>query len=131
MQVRVRYAETDAMGYVYYGQYATYFEVARTEAVRALGLPYTELEAAGVMLPVREMQVRFHRPARYDDLLTLTTELRELPSVRIKFWHRITNEAQALLTEGWVELVFVDANTRRPRPAPEQLIRLLASPPQQ
>ena len=76
IQIRVRYAETDQMGYVYHGNYAAYFEVARTEAFRKLGISYRELEADGVGMPVGEIRTRFRRPARYDDLLTVRLLLR-------------------------------------------------------
>src|SRR5439155_21705889 len=78
-QVRVRYAETDQMNVVYYGNYAQYFEVARAESIRNLGLTYKEMEAAGIMMPVVEMQTKFLRPAHYDDLLTIKTMMRQLP----------------------------------------------------
>ncbi|MBP6403824.1 MAG: acyl-CoA thioesterase, partial [Bacteroidia bacterium] len=79
IQVRVRYAETDQMGYVYYGNYAAYFEVARVEALRSLGFSYKKLEEDGLMLPVLDFSVKYFKPAYYDDVLTIKTTIRELP----------------------------------------------------
>ena len=126
-ELRVRYGETDRMGYVYYGDYAEYFEVGRVEALRSLGFPYRALEEAGVMLPVRDMQVRYHRPARYDDLLTLHTTIEELPSASIRFRYVLHGPNGDLLTEATTTLVFVDAATMRPRRAPDDLVKTLSS----
>jgi acyl-CoA thioester hydrolase, YbgC/YbaW family len=125
--IRVPYADTDQMGVVYYGNYARYFETARTEALRSVGLAYRQLEAQGVMLPVRILQVQYLAPAHYDDLLEVHTELREVPSARIRFDHRIRRQGEDRdLITGWVELVFVDADTRRPRRCPPALADLFA-----
>ena len=106
--IRVRYAETDQMNVVYYGNYAQYFEVARAESIRNLGFTYKEMEAAGVMMPVVEMQTKFLRPAHYDDLLTIKTIMRELPvDHRILFEHEVFNQEKKLLTLGKVTLYFV------------------------
>lgn len=125
-QVRVRYGETDQMGYVYYGDYAEYLEVGRVEALRALGFPYRWLEEKGVMLPVRDLHIRYHAPARYDDLLTINTAITALPSVRIVFAYSIRNEEQRVLTEARTELVFVDRVTGRPCEAPAVLVTALS-----
>jgi acyl-CoA thioester hydrolase len=123
---RVRYGETDQMGYVYYGDYAEYFEVGRVEALRSPGFPYRRLEEEGVMLPVHDMHVRYHRPARYDDLITVRTTIGSLPGVRIQFRYELRNEADVLLTEASTTLVFVDSAAMRPCRAPQQLIDALA-----
>lgn len=123
--LRVRYAETDKMGYVYYGTYAQYFEVGRVEALRSLGLPYNAMEREGVMLPVHDLAVRYHKPAYYDDLLTVRTVITELPSVRIRFVYEVRNEQGVLLTEAATTLVFVDQATNRPCRAPEKLMAAL------
>ncbi len=125
-QLRVRYGETDQMGYVYYGDYAEYFEVGRVEALRSLGFPYKRIEEEGVMLPVHEMHVKYHRPARYDDLLLLRTSIREVPSVRIVFMYELFNESGTLLAEAQVTLVFVDRATMRPCRAPAPLSEALS-----
>lgn len=123
--LRVRYGETDRMGYVYYGDYAEYFEVGRVEALRSLGFPYRLLEDRGIMLPVRDMHVRYHRPARYDDLITVRTTIASLPAASIHFSYGLHAEDGTLLTEATTTLVFVDAHTMRPRRAPQELVDAL------
>ena len=126
-QIRVRYAETDQMGYVYHGNYAAYFEVARTEAFRCLGISYKELEADGVGMPVGELRTRFRRPARYDDLLTVRLLLRQpAEGARVLFEYEIYNEAQELLTEGHTLMVFVSTSNGRPVPMPASIQAKLA-----
>lgn len=111
--VRVRYAETDQMNVVYHGNYAAYFEAARAEAIRELGYTYREMEAMGIVMPIVELHVKYLRPAHYDELLTIKTELRELPhDHRIEFHHEVCNEAGKLLTVGRVVLYFLDAATK-------------------
>lgn len=128
IQIRVRYAETDQMGYVYHGNYAAYFEVARTEAFRRLGISYKEMEADGVGMPVGEIRTRFRRPARYDDLLTVRLLLRQPPEgARVLFEYEIYNEAGQLLTEGHTLMVFVKTSTGRPVAMPEGIQERLAS----
>ena len=122
IQLRVRYAETDQMGYVYHGNYAAYFEVARTEAFRQLGIRYKDLEGQGVGMPVGELLTRFRRPARYDDLLTIRVMLRELAEgARVKFEYEIRDEAGELLTEGHTLMVFISTATGRPVPVPASI----------
>ncbi|TDW96476.1 acyl-CoA thioesterase [Dinghuibacter silviterrae] len=109
-QVRVRYGETDQMDVVYHGNYVEYFEVGRVEAIRTLGITYKEMEASGVIMPVIEWTARFLRPAKYDDLLTIRTTLRELPEGhRITFHQEVLSEAGKLLTSGKVLLYFMTA----------------------
>jgi acyl-CoA thioester hydrolase len=126
-QIRVRYAETDQMGYVYHGNYAAFFEVARTEAFRQLGIRYKDLEADGVGMPVGEIRTRFRRPARYDDLLTVRLMLKQpAEGSRVLFEYEIYNEAQELLTEGHTLMVFVSTATGRPVPIPTEIQNKLA-----
>jgi acyl-CoA thioester hydrolase len=120
--VRVRYAETDQMGIVYYGIYTQYFEVGRVEAFRELGMSYKEMESNGTMLPVVHVELNYHRPAVYDDLLTIKTTLHEMPGVKITFAHEVFNEKDELLTTGKVVLVFVDATSKRPKKAPQDFL---------
>ncbi len=111
-QLRVRYAETDQMNVVYYGNYAQYFEVGRVESIRNLGITYKDMEASGVIMPVVEMHVKYLRSARYDDLLTIKTTLRELPDDhKIEFHQEVFNETGKLLTSGKVVLYFLQAAT--------------------
>ena len=127
IQIRVRYAETDQMGYVYYGNYAAYFEVARTEAFRDLGFSYKALEATGIGMPVAEMGTRFRRPARYDDLLTVRLLIRKpARGASVLFEYEVYNEAQELLTEGHTLMVFMRSATGRPVPVPAEVTEKLA-----
>jgi len=113
-QIRVHYALTDQMGVVYHGHYAEFYEIGRTEALRSLGITYKEVEAAGVIMPVIEIHTRFLRPARYDDLLTVTTNVKELPiHHKIVFYSEIFNEANELLSAGTVSLYFMEKNTMK------------------
>ena len=125
-QIRVRYAETDRMGYVYYGNYAAFYEVGRVETLRSLGINYRELEDFGVMLPVASMNTRFIRPAFYDDLLRVVTSIPEMPGSRIVFTYKIYNEASVLINEGETTLVFVQVDSKKPCKAPDQLLNLLS-----
>ncbi len=117
--VRVRYAETDRMGYVYYGNYATYYEVGRVEALRQLGLSYKKMEDEGVMLPVIDYSIKYFKPAFYDDLLTVRTTIKELPAARIHFEYEIFNEEGVTLNKGNTTLVFINVKTKRPCAAPD------------
>ncbi len=122
-QLRVRYGETDQMKYLYYGNYAQYYEVGRVELIRSLGLTYKELEEKyAVMMPVVSLQQRFVRPALYDELLTIKTTLRELPSTFITFHCEIFNEQKKLVNGGFVRLCFVDMNTGKTIPTPPHLL---------
>jgi acyl-CoA thioester hydrolase len=125
-QIRVRYGETDQMGYLYYGNYAQYFEVGRVETIRSLGLTYKELEEVhGIWLPVVSLEMRFVRPAYYDDLLTVRSELRDLPDEHITFHVEVSNERKKLVNAGRVRLCFFDATTKKVVPAPEYLMEKL------
>lgn len=111
-KIRVRYAETDQMNVVYYGNYAQYFEVARAEAIREIGFTYKQMEETGIVMPVVEMHTKYLRSAKYDDLLTIQTQLRELPTDhRIEFHHIVYNEAGKMLTTGRVVLYFLNATS--------------------
>jgi acyl-CoA thioester hydrolase len=112
--VRVRYGETDQMGYVYYGNYAMYYEVGRVESLRQLGLTYKELEEMGVMMPVLENKSKFLSPALYDDLLRIVTTIRIKPTVKITFEYEIFNGQGKLIHQGETLLAFVQRNNGRP-----------------
>lgn len=121
-RLRTRYAETDQMGVVYYGNYPQYFEVGRVETLRQLGVTYRNMEEDGIMLPVLKLEIKYLKSAVYDDELIIKTFLRELPSTRITFHHEIYNSSEELLTIGLVQLVFVNAETRRPMRCPQYVI---------
>lgn len=123
--VRVRYGETDQMAYAYYGYYAMYYEVARVESLRKLGVTYKELEAMGVMMPVLENHSKFFTAARYDELLRIVTTIREKPTVRIKFEYEIFNEESKLIHQGETLLAFVNQKSGRPCKPPEVMTKVL------
>lgn len=125
-QHRVRYRECDPMGMVYHAHYVDYLEAARTEALRTLGLPYRELEAAHIIMPVVDLSLRFHRPAYYDELLDVITIIRERPRVRLHLDYEVRrHETQELLVTGHVTLCFVDRTRNRPIRAPQALLGVL------
>ncbi|MBI1768829.1 MAG: acyl-CoA thioesterase [Bacteroidetes bacterium] len=124
-KVRVRYGETDQMGYVYYGNYAMYYEVARVESLRQLGLTYKELEDSGVMMPVLENRSKFLSPALYDDELRIVITIRERPSVRITFAYEIFNQTNQLIHQGETLLAFVNKTTGKPCRPPEHFQNVL------
>ncbi len=126
VNIRVRYADTDQMGFVYYGNYATYFEVARVEALRQLGFRYKDLETEGVAMPVLENYSKYIRPAYYDDLLTVRLTVREWPTTRIKFEYEIFNEEGTLLHVGYTTLVFFHTDKKRVGDMPNSLRSLLS-----
>ncbi len=124
--LRVRYSETDQMSFVYYGQYAAYFEVGRVEAMRSLGIRYASIENDhGILMPVMNMHVRYLRPALYDDLLTLKTSVTRLPEKDITFLTEIFLENGKLAVVGKVVLCFLEAETRKRIPVPQFLIDAL------
>jgi acyl-CoA thioester hydrolase len=123
--VRVRYGETDQMGYVYYGNYAKYYEVGRVESLRQLGLTYKELEEMGVMMPVLENSSKFLSPALYDDLLRIVTTIRVKPSVRITFEYEIFNGQDRLIHQGETLLAFVQKSNGKPCRPPEVFQKVL------
>lgn len=121
-KIRVRYAETDQMGFVYYGNYAQYFEVGRAESIRHLGYTYKDMEEEGVIMPVVELHIKYLRPARYDDLITVKTQIRELPvHHKITFHQEVYNEQDELCCSGHVSLYFMDAKTMKRATLPERL----------
>ncbi|MCB0738342.1 MAG: acyl-CoA thioesterase [Bacteroidetes bacterium] len=121
-QIRVRYGETDQMGYLHHGNYPLYYEVGRVECMRSLGFPYGELEISGVLMPVLSLDCKFIRPVLYDEHLTIKTTLLELPSSRMKFLYELFNEQGQKVNEGHTELCFVDAKTRRPMRCPADIL---------
>jgi len=116
--VRVRYAETDKMGYVYYGNYTQYYEVGRVEALRDLGSSYKEMEDNGIMLPVYTCTIKYLKPAFYDDLLVIKTTIKELPTAKITFDYEVYNQQGELLNTATTVLVFINITTNKPCPAP-------------
>ena len=123
--IRVRYAETDPMKYVYYGNYATYFEVARVELFRTLGMPYDDIEKQGIWLPVSEFSIKYLKPALYDQNLEIHTFIKKVPGVRIDFEYEIYNDSKEKITEAKTTLFFLDAESNKIIKCPDFLMELL------
>jgi acyl-CoA thioester hydrolase len=124
-QVRVRYGETDQMGYMYYGNYAEFFEVGRVEMLRSLGLTYKWMEETGIMMPVLEMKCRYLKPALYDEEISIKVTMEKMPGVKIHFKYELFNEKQELIHVGETLLAFINMKTGRPSlPQQEFLDRL-------
>jgi acyl-CoA thioester hydrolase len=120
--IRIHYALTDQMGVVYYGNYAQFYEIGRTEAIRQIGFTYKDIEAMGIFMPVVETQSSFIRPAKYDDLIEVKTTVKEMPtSHSITFYTEIFNEAKKLLNTGTTTLFFVEKNSLKKVNMPKEL----------
>ncbi|MFM2229118.1 MAG: hypothetical protein RL607_376 [Bacteroidota bacterium] len=125
VQVRVRYSETDQMGVVYHGSYVPYFEIGRVEWLRNRGVSYKALEESGIALPIVSMHINYKKPARYDDLLVITTRLKQYSGVKIEFDCEIRSENDELLTTAHFILVFVDVKTGRPIVPPNEVLEIM------
>ncbi|WP_100077680.1 acyl-CoA thioesterase [Chryseobacterium camelliae] len=123
--LRVRYGETDPMKYVYYGNYAEYFEVGRVELFRSIGMPYNEIENQGIWLPVSEYKIKYLKPALYDQKLEIHTFVKKMPGVRIEFDYEIFNEEGVKITEASTTLFFLDAATQKVVKCPDFLLKLI------
>ncbi|MEN8856847.1 MAG: thioesterase family protein [Flavobacteriaceae bacterium] len=123
--IRVRYGETDQMGVVYHGNYATYFEVARTEWLRSLGVTYKYMEDSGIMLPVISLSFNFIKSAKYDDILTITIELKKSPLVKIEFDYEIVNQNKEKISTGNSVLAFINMETNKPTKCPDYILEKL------
>ena len=121
VKLRVRYAETDQMGYCYYGNYAQYYEVARVETLKSLGISYKKLEDKGVLLPVSDFSIKYILPALYDQELTIRCIFKELTDYKIKFDYQTYNDESKLLNFGNTTLVFVDKETKKPVNCPKSI----------
>ena len=117
--LRVRYGETDQMGFVYYGVYAQYYEVGRVEAMRSLGFSYREMEESGVLMPVINLTINYKKPALYDDEVRIVTTVKEMPGVRVTFHYECFNQKNELLNTGAVTLVFIDKSKNKPMQPPQ------------
>ena len=123
--IRVRYGETDQMGVVYHGNYASYFEIARTEWLRNLGITYKELENKGIMLPVISLFFNFIKSAKYDDVLTIIVILKKNPLVKIEFDYEIYNQKKEKISTGNSILAFMDMKTNKPLRCPDYILEKL------
>jgi acyl-CoA thioester hydrolase len=125
IEIRVRYGEVDMMGYLYYGYYSFYYEQARVETMRSLGIPYKEMEERGFLLPVRDLKIKFIKPAFYDDVVRIKTMIKEMPSVRHVFHYEMFNLENELINEAEVTLVYLDKETRKLTQCPEFVRELI------
>ncbi|MNU13609.1 Acyl-CoA thioester hydrolase YbgC [compost metagenome] len=123
--LRVRYAETDPMKYVYYGNYATYFELGRVELFRSIGISYDEIEKQGIWLPVSDYKIKYLKPALYDQKLEIHTFMKKIPGVRIEFEYEIYNEEGIKITEASTTLFFLNAETNKVIKCPDFLMKLI------
>ncbi|HLT94032.1 MAG TPA: thioesterase family protein [Membranihabitans sp.] len=128
-KVRIRYSETDQMGFVYYGNYARFYEIGRTELMRSIGIHYKSMEEQGIMMPVLSMEAKYLRPARYDDLIEIKTRVRTINENAIVFESNIYNESRELLNRGIVKLCFLDKHTYQRIPTPSFIIQKIAEYP--
>jgi acyl-CoA thioester hydrolase len=124
-KLRVRYGETDQMGYCYYGNYAQYFEVGRVEALRQIGMSYRDMEDSGIMLPVSNFEVKYFKPALYDDEIKIITKLVKVEGCRLFFEYEIENENGMIISVAKTTLVFVLKTTMKPTSPPQSFIKLL------
>jgi len=123
--VKVRYAETDQMGVVHHSVYPQYLEIARLNWLDSLGISYKSMEQEGIMLPVFELSLKYHKPITFDENIRIETRLRERPFVKIIFDYSLYNEQGDLVTTGHTVLVFMDAQTRKPVRCPEYMLKAL------
>ncbi len=123
--IRVWYKHTDQMGICHHSNYICYYEAARSELMRWLGLSFAEVERRGIMMPILEVQSKYLRPAYYDELLTVRIRLKERPAARINFYYEIYNEQRQLLNTGMTQLGFIHSDTRRPCRCPDWFAALL------
>ncbi|MBK8847924.1 MAG: acyl-CoA thioesterase [Bacteroidetes bacterium] len=122
--LRVRYAETDKMGYVYYGNYAIYFEVARVELLRENGITYKSIEDSGFIMPVLEFKIKYFKPAYYDDALVIRSAVQLIGDTRLQFTHQTYNAANVLINSGEVTLVNVDSRNGKPAKIAQSILQL-------
>ena len=123
--VKVRYAETDQMGVVHHSIYPQYLEIARLNWLDTLGISYKSMEEEGIMLPVFELNLKYHKPVTFDENIRIETRLRDEPNVKIIFDYSLYNEKGNLVTTGYTVLVFMDAKTRKPVRCPKYMLEAL------
>ncbi|WP_295180829.1 thioesterase family protein [uncultured Christiangramia sp.] len=123
--VKVRYAETDQMGVVHHSIYPQYLEISRLNWLDTLGISYKSMEEEGIMLPVFELNLKYHKPVTFDEKIRIETRLREEPNVKIIFDYSLYNEQGNLVTTGYTVLVFMDAKTRKPVRCPNYMLEAL------
>jgi len=125
-KIRIAYGHTDKMGFLFHGHYPHFFSVARTEAIRSLGMSYKQLEDRGIIMPVAKLQMHFIRPAAYDDVLRFETTVRLLEKDRISFHYNVFKEDERICTRATVNLVFMDAKIHERVNMPDELMNKLS-----
>lgn len=125
IEIRVRYGEADMMGYLYYGYYSFYYEQARVETMRSLGISYKRMEELGFLLPVRDLHIKFIKPAFYDDVLRIKTTIKKMPTVRHDFSYEMFSPQGELINEAETTLVYLDKETRKLVSCPEFVKQLM------
>tara|TARA_B100000579_G_scaffold42407_1_gene29569 strand:- start:6 stop:410 length:405 start_codon:yes stop_codon:yes gene_type:complete len=125
IKLRVRYSDTDQMGYVYYGRYASYYEVARVELFRSLGFSYKNLEEEGIGMPVIDMDTKYLLPIKYDEEIIIKTRIEELPSSKIIFYYDIFNKENNLANSAKTTLTFINLSSKKPVRIPKELLELI------
>ena len=124
-KIRIRYADTDQMGYVYYGRYANFYEIARVELFRKLGFSYKDLEDKGVGMPVIEMNSKFLLPVRYDEEILIITHIKEIPKSKITFTYTLFNSDGLVVNEAKTVLTFIDLKRKKPVRIPTELMNII------
>ena len=125
IKLRVRYSDTDQMGYVYYGRYASFYEVARVELFRSLGFSYKKLEDEGIGMPVIEMVNKYILPIKYDEEISIITKIKTLPSSRIIFYYEILNQSNDIANTAQTTLTFINLKNKKPVRIPKNLLKLI------
>jgi acyl-CoA thioester hydrolase len=124
--IRVRYAETDQMRSAYYGRYFEYFEQARSDMLRNIGLPYPNIEEMGLLLPVIEAHAEYRRPARYDEEIHIHATLKEKPVARVRVDYEVLRDGdKEPIAAGYTIHSFVNAETGKPTRAPGQFLEAI------
>mgnify|MGYP003309274887 FL=1 len=124
-KIRVEYHHTDQMGIVHHSNYVKFFEVARTEWLRAMGITYAEMERRGVMMPIVDVAVKYRNPALYDELISVTAFVDAMPMARMTFRYEVRGEDGREIATGSTTLGFIDSQTRRPQRAPQWLMEVI------
>lgn len=124
-KIRIRYSDTDQMGYVYYGKYANFYEIARVELFRKLGFSYSQLENKGIGMPVIEMKSKYLMPAKYDEIIKINIQIREIPSAKILFHYRLFNKKNNLINTASTLLTFIDLQTKKSVRTPKKLLDII------
>ena len=123
--IRVRYSDTDQMGYLYYSRYANFYEIARVELFRKLGFTHSQLEEEGIGMPVIQMETKFIIPAKYDEIIKINIQIKKIPSAKILFHYRLYNKKSNLINTSTTLLTFIDLQTKKAVRTPKKLLKII------